>query len=178
VKRRFSPAGLILAGILLISAALALGGKLLLSLFGLQYRPWVLEVLFLLAALALAGLLLLAAWKLFQFGRGGDSSSWRTVARSILCDLGVLALLLILPIYSYLVLLGFAFSCTPEHSVYLNGEPVVACVRSFLDVNVAVYRPCGPLLMSQEMVAYYNYGNGSYDPFEREELPEPFTAEP
>lgn len=169
-------------------AALAAGGGLtavflltvpvrwLLERFGLTYRPWVMEGLYLLACLCGGTLTVCLLTALLRLTGWTGKRRCQTVLARLGGWIGSAALMLALPVGIYLALLGYAFLYTPEHEVLLEGRPVVACVRSFLQVTVEAHGYRSPLIMSLEYERF-DYGSGGYDPFDSS-IPAPFEALP
>lgn len=65
----------------------------------------------------------------------------------------------------------YAFSYEPEHVVEKDGKRMVAYVNSFLQVNVYYFDYVNPFIRGSQIRISEDYGNGGYDPFEREEMP-------
>lgn len=65
----------------------------------------------------------------------------------------------------------FAFSYEPEHVVEKDGKRMVAYVNSFLQVNVYYFDYVNPFIRGSQIRISEDYGNGGYDPFEREQMP-------
>lgn len=148
--------------------------RALLEVMGFTWRPWVIECLYLTAWLCLVLLAICFIIQLFRLtGRRWTRRGMHPLLY-LVGWLGGTALALALPVGCYLALLGYAFLYTPEHEVLLDGEPVVACVHSFLEEQVYAHANRGPLLMSVDY-EYFDYGNGGGDPFDTG-IPEPFTA--
>lgn len=66
----------------------------------------------------------------------------------------------------------FAFSYTPEHVVVKDGKQMVACVNSFLQVNVDYYDYVNKFVRGNKLKINEDYGNGGYDPFQSNQMPE------
>lgn len=132
----------------------------LLGLWGSSWRPRVWTAVLALTLLAAdSAILALAVWII----RAGERLHWALIlAKGVVA----LALMVLLVIGNWWGMLLLAFSARPEHIVYENGQKLVACVNSFLDVNVDYYLWRSPLTMSEECVRTESYGSGGYDPFD------------
>lgn len=89
----------------------------------------------------------------------------------IISGLGVFMTTFSIVIFLILGLFAFVFSYEPEHIVEKNGKKMVACVNSFLQVNVNYYDYVNPLVRGNKLKISEDYGNGGYDPFELDETP-------
>lgn len=136
------------------------GGGWLLSLFGSAWRPRVWTGMLCLVALA-ANSVLIAGVVLISTA-GIHFHWWHLLVKGV----AAIALAVLLVVGDYLALLGFAFSYQPEHVMVKDGQKVVACVNSFLDVYVNYYEWQGPLTMSKDAVGSEYYGKGGFDPFD------------
>jgi hypothetical protein len=67
---------------------------------------------------------------------------------------------------------GTIFTHNPEHVVEKDGETMVAYVDSFLQVEVRYYDYINAIVRGNQRKIYEDYGNGGYDPFERDVMPE------
>lgn len=65
----------------------------------------------------------------------------------------------------------FIFAHRPEHVVEKDGKKMVAYVDSFLEVKVNYYKYVNLLVRGNQLKINEYYGNGGYDPFERDEMP-------
>jgi hypothetical protein len=63
------------------------------------------------------------------------------------------------------------FIIKPEHIVEKNGKKMVAYVHSFLQVYVDYYDYKNAIVRGTQIRINEDYGNGGYDPFEREKMP-------
>jgi len=78
-------------------------------------------------------------------------------------------------VISILLIFGFValtFTHQPEHVVEKNGKLMVACVSSFLDVNVNYYDYVNIFVRGNRIKIYENYGSGGYDPFKEDVMPQ------
>lgn len=66
---------------------------------------------------------------------------------------------------------AFSFTHKPEHIVEKNGKQMVACVDSFLQVNVNYYDYVNPFVRENRVKMSEYYGKGGYDPFKLDEMP-------
>ncbi len=69
------------------------------------------------------------------------------------------------------VLLGFAYR--PEHVINKNGKKYIACVESFLKVDVYYYDYINIIFRGKQKRIHEYYGSGGYDPFNSKQPPEP-----
>lgn len=110
--------------------------------------------------------LYLASWFTWFFQTRGQSIP--SVIRALM-----LCLLWIAVVgFVYMLVLRFAF-LPIEHEVEFEGEPAVAEVNAFLDVQVTYYGYVGPLFRGRDIIGSEWYGSGGYDPFKMDSLPEP-----
>lgn len=86
--------------------------------------------------------------------------------KNIIVKIIVLIVLVMFVISSPVIYIGLVFAYTPEHVVKKNGKKYVACVRSFLDVDVDYYDYINFFLVGKKIRISEYYGNGGYDPFD------------
>lgn len=154
-----------LLGSLLVGAAVLaiyFCGGWLLACLGSAWRPWVRSAAFCLVVLAANSAVIALAVLICT--AGNRFRWWVLLVKTV----AAIALAMMLVAGDYLALLGFAFSYQPEHVMVRDGQKVVACVRSFLQVYVDYYDWHSPLTMSKETVYTEYYGRGGYDPFDGE----------
>lgn len=89
----------------------------------------------------------------------------------IISGLGVFMTTISIVIFLVFGFLGFVFSYEPEHIVEKNGKKMVACVNSFLQVNVYYYDYINPFVRGRQLKISEDYGNGGYDPFKSDKMP-------
>lgn len=94
----------------------------------------------------------------------------RLVVR-ILSGIGMAAAVVVAVLVAVFGSVLVIFTHTPEHVVEKDGRTMVACVDSFLQVEVRYYEYVNSFVMESGIAIREDYGNGGYDPFEREEMP-------
>lgn len=97
---------------------------------------------------------------LCKWCKGKKKAGLRVIAGLISAALAAASVLLI-----FGSLFVSTFSYKPEHEVTKNGQNMIACVNSFLDVYVDYYEDKGPLFRGSEKLGEEWYGSGGYDPF-------------
>lgn len=121
-------------------------------------------------AIVLALLLVAEAiWLLFQTARKKLQKVWVRVVSV----LGIFVLIAATCYFSFVGVFLFAFSYSPEHVVEKEGEVMLARVDSFLQVMVYYSDYKNPFVCGTTLRGWEDYGNGGYDPFERDEMPKP-----
>lgn len=127
-------------------------------ILGIEYRNWVYFVAE--ACIVIGGIV------------GIIQLVWQIPKKPIKITLVVL-LTLALVYISPVILLFNAFAYVPEHHIEKDGKQYLACVHAFLHVNVNYHKDYGFCFKGYQVEFSENYGKGGYDPFEREEMPEP-----
>lgn len=152
-------------------------GSALLGLWGYAFRPWVATTGFLVIPPLLIAALLIGVSILITKS-GENKAQGQTPAA--LHWLGSALMLCVAAALSWGMLqfglLGLAFSHDPEHVVQRDGQKMLAVVNSFLDVNVEYHAYRNAFIMGKQTLIYEYYGSGGYDPFEREQRPEPLET--
>lgn len=65
------------------------------------------------------------------------------------------------------------FTYAPEHIIEKENKKMVAYVYSFLQVRVEYYDYVNIFMRGNQLKIEEDYGNGGYDPFERDNVPLP-----
>lgn len=80
---------------------------------------------------------------------------------------------MVLYLFGCILLYGFTDT---EHIIEKNGEKMVAYVDSFLQVEVKYYDHINSFLRGNKIRIYEDYGNGGFDPFEKDEALLPINS--
>ena len=146
--------------LIIIPLLIYFGGNSILKYFDSQWRPYVFTGLHILFSIGIFGLLILGIILLVNLYQ-----TCKVVVKigSVMGIICLLFLLFISSIYNFGV---FAFSVEPEHIVMRKGAKCVACVNSFLDMNVSCYKYRTVFTMGEKRISYEWYGSGSGDPFD------------
>lgn len=90
----------------------------------------------------------------------------------ILYGFGFTAIVVITAVVSLNIFIIGVFGHQPEHKVEKDGRTMLARVDSFLQVEVRYYEYVNAIVRSSKTMILEDYGNGGYDPFELEIMPE------
>lgn len=123
------------------------------KLFNIQYRQWVYYAAILVSIICFI-------LGIFQIIRKKNKKI-KVVFYSIL---GVILILMV--IFWRFVLFILVFSYYPEHVIEKDDKKYVACVNSFLQVNVYYYDYINMFLVGNKIKIHEYYGKGGYDPFD------------
>lgn len=85
---------------------------------------------------------------------------------------GIAAIVIIVAIVSLNVFIRGVFGHQPEHVVERDGRILLARVDSFLQVEVRYYEHINAFVRGSGTLIYEDFGNGGYDPFTLDEMPE------
>lgn len=146
--------------LIIIPLLIYFGGNSILKYFHSQWRPFVFTSLHILFSIGIFALLILGIIILVNLYQDCK------IVVKIGSALGIICLLLLLFIFSIYNFGVFAFSVEPEHIVMRKGIKCVACVNSFLDMNVSCYKYKTVFTMGEKCISYEWYGSGSGDPFD------------
>lgn len=125
--------------------------KIILNLFALEYRQW---IIFTYGIVLVVSLVLGIIQRIIKI-----PSKPNKIIISI-----ALLVMVILSIPS--VLLCVVFSYTPEHVVTKNDVKLVGYVNGFLRTRVEYYDYKNYFVRGEQLRLYENYGKGGFDPFE------------
>ena len=90
----------------------------------------------------------------------------------ILAVVGIAVIIVMVTIASLNVFIRSVFGHRPEHVIEKNGQIMLARVDSFLQVEVRYYDHVNLLVRGSWTRIHEDYGNGGYDPFTLDEMPE------
>lgn len=76
----------------------------------------------------------------------------------------------------YIFLLLASYGYHPEHIVEKNEKKMVASVYTVMNVSVDYYEYINIFVRGNQWQISEHYGNGSYDPFERDVMPSPYKT--
>lgn len=105
---------------------------------------------------------------LFRIAKNKTLELLKRIPAGIGCAVVSLSLAVSLFLLPYFWVFGFE----PEHFVTKDGKQMVAYVNSFLQVKVEYYDYENPFIRGNQLRLEENYGNGGYDPFEQDKMPE------
>lgn len=142
--------------------------KSILSKYGLVYRNIINYSAY--AALAVISLSLAAMLGSYLFCQS-RSKQIKTAIR-VFSGLGIVAIIAIIAFTSLNIFIRSVFGHQPEHVVEKDGRMMVARVDSFLQVEVRYYNHVNSFVRGSKTLIHEDYGNGGYNPFERDDMPE------
>lgn len=142
--------------------------KRALSILHLAYRNTVNYSVY--AVLTVVTLIICIQMILFLFRQARQKQ--REMAIRFLSVIGIAVIVIVLAFASLSGFIHGVFGHHPEHVVEKDGKVLLARVDSFLQVEVRYYDHVNAFVRGSQIRIEEDYGNGGYDPFEREELPE------
>ena len=90
----------------------------------------------------------------------------------IISGAGIATIVIITAVASLNLFIRGVFGHQPEHRVEKDGRIMLARVDSFLQVEVRYYDYVNALVRGSSTLIHEDYGNGGYDPFEWDTMPE------
>lgn len=164
---------LYILGISMGLVAAGCGLVYILKCCGLMFRAWVkiaFFVIMVLLGLALTGGIIYILAKVFLLPQ--KEKRKRTIQK-VLAAGGIVVTLIGTVVLGFIVLFVSAFAYKPEHVIEKHGQKMVAYVESFLDVGVTYHEYKNFLVCGYDEIGYEWYGDGGYDPFTGDPVPEP-----
>jgi|GEM_PF-1753727 len=164
--------------ILGINIGLAVAGwglARILKYCGLMFRAWVGIAFFVIMALlglALIGGIVYTLAKVYSLPQ---EEKRKKTKQKVLAAGGIAVALSGAAVLGISVLFGSAFAYDPEHVIEKYDQKMVAYVDSFLKVHVEYHEYKNFIVCGYTVIGTEFYGNGGYDPFERDPMPEPKT---
>ena len=161
---------LVLLNIALLAALFSIGAlvEYILSLNNLSFRNSVISSASIAAIILILTLILqLQAIMLRACKNPQIRMPWRVLSGTALALSAAAAIA-----FSILLTVLGAFAYNPEHVVEKDGRNMVAYVNSFLQVRVEYYDYKNVLVRGSILRIEEDYGNGGYDPFTEEHMPQ------
>jgi hypothetical protein len=152
---------------------LRLGVTRIMQAFGLMFRAWVGIVFF--ALMALLGFVLIGGivYTLVKLYSLPQKDRKKETIQKVLAAGSIFITLAVSVVVSVMALFGFLFVQRPEHEIEKHGREMIAYVNSFLDVKVTYHAYINFIVCGYHEIGWEWYGDGGYDPFERNPIPEP-----
>lgn len=138
-----------------------------LSLNGLALRNVPTYIFYALISIITLIVIVVALHMLYQQVKKRENSK----KRRLLSGIGMALLITLTLLSSFVLFIIGVFLHEPEHVIEKDGKTMVALVNSYLQVEVNYFDYENALVHSASRKRWEDYGNGGYDPFEREEMP-------
>lgn len=142
-------------------------GNMVLNQNSLTFRPWV--TTFTVVSSGIVNILFLISLilVLIQVIKLSLKNEFVDYLKKLICVFGILGCILAIIASGWYTLIGGAFSCKPEHIVERDGRKMIACVNSFMDVDVDYHEYKNIFAMGSKILISEDYGSGGYDPLEK-----------
>lgn len=140
----------------------------ILSLNGLALRNVPTYIFYALLSAVTLFVIVLILYMLYQQAKKRENSR----KRRILSGMGMVLIVALTLFSSFVLFIIGVFLHEPEHVIEKDGKSMVASVNSYLQVEVNYFDYVNPLVYSSCRKRWEDYGNGGYDPFEREDMPD------